>query len=74
MSKLTVKVDANVNSYIPEYPFLGIAATGLVVLFNKPSEGTVIEMFGGYKIGEISNIWNMDHFKPFTGSITLTQT
>ena len=73
MTKLTVEVDTKKTTAKWEYPFLGIAESGLIVLFNKPGEGMVLANGNGYTVGEIRKDWSMSYVNPFVGSITLTQ-
>ena len=75
MTKLTVTADIKDEASLPEYPFLGVTERGLIVLFPKECKGTVLFVGNilGYSVAEYSENWNMNNFKQFIGSITLTQ-
>ena len=47
---------------------------GLVVLFYKPECGTIIANRGNIadEIGDYNTIWIMENFKPFKGTIELS--
>lgn len=56
-----------------KYPYLGIADDGDIVLFIGENTGPLLRSktdFG--TICMYSNLWNMKNFKPFKGSITLS--
>ena len=76
MTKLTVGINGKTNNTGSEYPFLGITEAGTIVLFEKKRHGVVIQPGGttDRSAGDYSASWIMEKFKPFTGSITLTQT
>ena len=55
------------------YPCLMISAmNGSVVLFTAGSKGTCVHAGGGDYLGRYSDIWKMDCFEPFNGTITLS--
>lgn len=56
-----------------EYPFLGIAEDGDVVLFYAKNIGTVVR-HGGHSpagVGYWEEDWDMDCFTPLEGSVLL---
>jgi len=56
------------------FPCLGIAENGLIVLFSEPKKGTVVVTPNKvYIIGYISDNWEMSLFTPFKGKITIEQ-
>lgn len=56
-----------------EYPFLGIAKEGDVVLFYEDSTGTIIRSCGDgmYRMGYWEDSCDMDYFTPLEGSVLL---
>lgn len=57
-----------------KYPCIMIMKNGITVLFEEPSCGTVINAGNSiHSIGSYSDRFAMDMFKPFHGSVTLTQ-
>jgi len=55
------------------YPCLMIGEhTGVVVLFEKKGVGMVVNNCPQYGIGHYSNEWVMINFKPFNGTIELS--
>lgn len=57
-----------------EYPCLKIADGGLVVLFTRPEQGTVLKVddFPSLKIGEYSSSWDEKSFTLFTDKLELS--
>lgn len=45
---------------------------GSVVLFTGDEKGTCVHAEGANVLGEYSDIWIMDCFEPFNGTITLS--
>ena len=75
MTKLTVEVDTNYTNYKWEYPFLGVDKYGHIALFTESGKGIFIYEGDNSGVkGTYLDRWDMSLFKPFTGSITLTQT
>ena len=56
------------------YPWLGEGDNGLIVLFTQKKKGVVIVGSPLYVVGYQVSSWIMDTFKPFTGSVTLSNT
>ncbi len=62
-----------------EYPCLMVSDGGLVILVQEKSKydnlkGTVIQCeHTGYDVGEYREVWDATQFKPFHGTITITQ-
>ena len=54
-----------------EFPKLMIAGAGVVVLFNRDCEGTVVGGEEYETIGHYSTGWDMEAFKDYEGEITL---
>ena len=56
-----------------EYPFLGIAKDGDVVLFYEDSTGTIVRSGedGGYRVGYWADSWEMGCFTVLEGSVLL---
>jgi hypothetical protein len=44
----------------------------IIVLFTEDSTGTVVSGNGAYRVGEFCKTWNMNTFKPFSGTVTLS--
>jgi hypothetical protein len=42
-----------------------------IVLFDKPSSGTVIQASTNHPLGEYKTNWQMDNFTLFDGDVTL---
>ena len=55
-----------------EYPCLMINNTGLIVFFNKKEHGLTMNHNNYYNIGHYSDVWCMEVFKPFNGTIELS--
>ena len=59
-----------------KYPYIGIGENGLIVLFKACQRGVALvvpsNLFNIYKVGYYSERWEMSKFKPFEGSITLS--
>lgn len=57
-----------------EYPCLMVGSHGTVVLFRANKCGTAVVTGGNSKrnVGEYRTDWIMDVFKPYTGSLTLS--
>ena len=73
MIKSTITADCGEQGI--EYPCLRFdPSDGEVVLFTEESEGTTVH--GGTRLidrsGHYSDDWDMSLFKPFNGTITLT--
>ena len=55
------------------YPCLMISTyNGAVVLFTADSKGTCVHAEGANVLGEYSPDWAMSNFKPFNGTIALS--
>lgn len=55
-----------------DFPYLGKAtATGTIVLFTSPKNGTVVVSGGQYALGYVSDDWEMGCFQVFRGEISL---
>jgi hypothetical protein len=56
------------------YPWLGEALNGQVVLFHSSNCGIVLvkSLESERKVGRYSDMYNMDCFKPYTGTLTLS--
>lgn len=56
------------------YPCLLVGSYGLIVLFKKCECGTVLQngSQSARAVGEYHTDWIMDAFKPYTGSLTLS--
>lgn len=57
-----------------KYPYIGIHEIhmGLIVLFSKQNKGTVLQPDKSYSIGEYSHTWVESNFKPFEGTVELS--
>jgi hypothetical protein len=56
------------------YPFLGVASDGMIVLFTDEKKGTALfDPLGENLSGEFLTNWDMSHFTPLpsTESVTL---
>ncbi len=55
------------------FPYIGESDDGLLVLFTKYGEGTVIrtEDLDTFPLGKTKACWDMGYFHYFKGSITL---
>jgi len=69
---MKVEVNEKAKREEDEYPCLMIEYSGMIVLFSGYSIGTVLNETHGWKPGEFSDGWDMDCFKPFHGTITLS--
>lgn len=59
---------------VSEYPKMMINDDRLIVLFANESCGVVVDIGKSpYTLGIHSNGWDINRFKPFHGSVTLTQ-
>ena len=68
-----MKIEITEKKKKMEYPWIGIGCNGTIVLFIDDKKGIVLNNTNSeYRIGEYSNCWNMDFFKPFTGTIALS--
>lgn len=58
----------------PEYPCLKVSPTGRIVLFQDYNAGTVLGWTSESikEVGIFSKEWTESTFKPFKGSITLS--
>lgn len=57
-----------------EYPCIMMAGKGIVVLFKESECETVVNCgTSKYTIGQYLEMFDMTLFKPFHGSVTLTQ-
>jgi hypothetical protein len=72
-------VNSESNQHVKEsaltFPCLMITGDpDIVVLFREKKRGVIVhaEKGAGYKVGYVSTSWDMPSFKPFTGSITLS--
>ena len=71
---ITVKVDENEKDTEIEYPCLMISKINqTIILFTDYRDGTVVREGIGESVGYHSSSWVMGGFKPFKGSITLSQ-
>lgn len=70
-----IKVVEAIKPPTPQsYPCLMVSSYDTVVLFRASKCGTVL-MVGGHEkrsVGEYRTDWIMDVFKPYTGSLTLS--
>lgn len=56
-----------------EYPCLMIGIhMNAIVLFEKEKHGMVLNQNKIYRIGHYSDVWAMEEFKPFNGTIELS--
>lgn len=75
---MTVKVasfDMEPKS-VHQYPWLGIAKCGEVVLFTAPGEGTTIRQGNSEEpngLGHSSKYWNTTCFSHYRGTLELSQ-
>lgn len=67
-----MKVEVKEKDENPEYPKIMDGGRGVLVLFDKQKSGVVLRGDGEYKIGYYSCMWEMKEFKPFNGTITLS--
>jgi len=69
-----MKVEVNEKAKTVEivYPCLMISDQGKIVLFIRNGEGTALNDARWTYIGEFNKGWDMDNFKPFHGTITLS--
>jgi len=69
-----MKVEVNVKEMNDkmDYPCLMISDFGKIVFFTKECTGTVVNNTDFCRIGDFSDGWNMRVFKPFHGTITLS--
>jgi len=70
--KVTVK--ENKASTDIEYPCLMVLKTDpeKIILFEQRDVGTRLSPCDQYDFGKSNNGWDIEQFKPFTGSITLS--
>lgn len=68
--KVTVNEDSKANDI--KYPCLTIDDDGLIVYMMSRRVGVVIKGDGVYPEGHSSKSWERGTFKPFNGSITLS--
>lgn len=54
------------------FPLLMEGCGYLIVLFSNNSDGTVLQGNIAYGSGHLFVDWDKDNFKPFTGTITLS--
>jgi len=56
-----------------EYPCLKRSKDGVIVYFNAPREGLVVQGIGELynKPGTYLTVWYEDNFTPFNGTVTL---
>jgi hypothetical protein len=65
-------VDDTLDQSKPNYPYLGVGRSGVVVLFNQKDTGMVVREGGDYALGHyLDDEWREENFKPFTGTVTL---
>lgn len=55
-----------------KYPCLMVDAEGAVVLFHRAGRGVVVSPCDMTKVGDYSGNWQMCYFKPFHGTVTLS--
>ncbi len=55
-----------------KFPMLMKSDSGVIVLMKEVSCGVVVASPVITPIGQYSTTWPMEHFTPFTGSITLS--
>jgi len=56
-----------------KYPILMDDGRNLVVFFTKDSTGTVLSNRNGFwQLGATHSNWNMDVFKPYRGTVVLS--
>lgn len=58
-----------------EYPCLMVSDSGAVILFNEHRKGVVVYVaikHIGYRVGYYGDMWDMDKFTPFHGTVELS--
>ena len=53
------------------FPKIMCGGGGLLVLFRKYNQGTVINPDENHYVGDFSKVWNMDSFTEFDGRVVL---
>lgn len=71
---MTVKAEVVGDVSKHGYPKIKKGHSGVVVLFNKPSCGTIIAGEEYHNIGEYHTNFDESYFSLFTGSVTLSNT
>ncbi|MFO0454313.1 MAG: hypothetical protein ACK52I_37645 [Pseudomonadota bacterium] len=75
MGKVISQVDIRKQEHNSEFPKLMIGnETGIIVLFNWPSRGTIINIGNGttgLELGDYFTEWKMETFKDFHGTVIL---
>ena len=67
------KVEVNGKKEMYTYPLLMISSEERIVWMLSESEGVIIKgKLNSIQTGKYCTGWIMDEFKPFTGSITLS--
>lgn len=57
----------------PDYPYLGVALNGEVVLFEAPCKGTRLRSVSVWEPAiKHSTSWVEDNFKPFEGELKVS--
>jgi len=71
--KSVVEMQKDVHNDI-KYPCLMISSVGRIVMFNSYKCGVQINTVssGNLEIGDYLNCWAIEDFKPFNGSVTLS--
>lgn len=76
MSRLTSKAQRSCRPAESEYPCLKVSVAGRIVLFISKETGVIVGWDNPpheVKIGAFSKDWAETEFKPFTGTVTITQ-
>ena len=72
--KIDIKIDVEVSE--PKYPYIGhfkdSANVEYIVLFTSKNTGTILNKNKYWDVGHHSLNWGEVTFKPFQGSITLS--
>lgn len=69
---MSVKASTSVRAPSRTYPKLMVSSVGTVVLFERPTQGTVVGSSTKHiKVGEHSSNWDMSNFTDYSGSVTL---
>jgi hypothetical protein len=75
MGKVVSQVDIRKQEHHSEFPKLMIGnETGIIVLFNCYSRGTIINIGNGttgLELGDYFTEWKMETFKDYDGSVIL---
>jgi len=70
---IDVKVSEEKKEESLDYPLLMKSeSTGVIVLMRKAGSGVVVKPNKCDSLGDCSNGWNMEQFKPFHGTVWLS--